>query len=58
MEAPSLLLVSLWVAHSLGTQLHVLGPRDHLMLLPHLVCAGKEIRLWFPIQITPGIAMA
>lgn len=58
MEAPYLLLVSPWIVHSLGTQIHLLGPRDHLTLLPHLVCAGKEIKLWFPIQMTQGIGMA
>lgn len=45
MDATSLLLVSPRVANSLGTQLHLFGPRDHLMLPPLLVCAGKQIRL-------------
>lgn len=57
MDAASL-LVSPWAAHSLGTQLHLFGPRDHLMLLPLLVCAGKQIRLGFPTHTAQGIGMA
>ena len=44
MDAPSLLLVCPRVAHSLGEQLHLFGPRGPLMLPPRLVCAGKQIR--------------
>jgi len=39
-DALCFLLVPPQAAHSLAAQLHLFGPRDHLMLHPHLVSEG------------------